>query len=180
MLPYVAIGVTATMGLFLAVVASRRADYRVVRKLEIHAPAEVIFRALNDLQQFSSVLVFFGSPLKKEDPGLQLSFAGPAAGVGQSLDWSSKDAGQGKLTITESLPTQKVGLALEFVKPMASKALYALTLEPTPTGSAVTWSMDGKHNFLGKAFGLFMDMDKALGGDLEQGLAQLKSVTEGR
>ena len=41
-----------------------------------------------------------------------------------------------------------------------------------------TWSMAGNHNFLGKAFGLFMNMDKMLGSDLEKGLAQLKTVAE--
>ncbi|EPX63919.1 hypothetical protein D187_005052 [Cystobacter fuscus DSM 2262] len=43
-----------------------------------------------------------------------------------------------------------------------------------------TWSMAGNHNFLGKAFGLFMNMDKMLGSDLEKGLAQLKTVAEGK
>jgi hypothetical protein len=38
--------------------------------------------------------------------------------------------------------------------------------------------MDGKHNFIGKAFGMFMDMDNMLGADIEKGLAQLKSVAE--
>jgi hypothetical protein len=170
------IGVATAFGLL----ARRRADYRVVRKLEIGAPPEVIFGALNDLQQFASVLVLFGSTLKRTNPGLQLKFDGPSAGVGQSFAWASKEAGEGTLTINESVPAQKVGLALEFVRPMASKALYVLTLERTPAGSSVTWSMDGKHNFLGKAFDLLMDMDKALGNDLEKGLAQLKSLTEGR
>jgi hypothetical protein len=63
---------------------------------------------------------------------------------------------------------------------MASTATCALTLAGTPTGSFVTWSMDGKHNFIGKAFGIFMDMDKMLGTDIEKGLAQLKTVAEGK
>ena len=44
----------------------------------------------------------------------------------------------------------------------------------------VTWSMDGNHNFIGKAFGMFMDMDKMLGADIEKGLVQLKTVAEGK
>jgi hypothetical protein len=61
---------------------------------------------------------------------------------------------------------------------MASTAICALTLTDTPTGSVVTWSMDGNHNFIGKAAGLFMDMDRMLGTDIEKGLAQLKTVAE--
>lgn len=63
---------------------------------------------------------------------------------------------------------------------MESTATCALTLEGTPTGSVVTWSMDGNHDFIGKAFGMFMDMDNMLGADIEKGLAQLKTVAEGK
>jgi hypothetical protein len=63
---------------------------------------------------------------------------------------------------------------------MESTATCTLTVAGTPTGSSVTWSMDGNHNFIGKAFGMFMDMDNMLGADLEKGLAQLKTVAEGK
>ena len=38
--------------------------------------------------------------------------------------------------------------------------------------------MFGNNNFMAKAFGLFMNMDKLVGADFEKGLQQLKSVTE--
>ena len=40
--------------------------------------------------------------------------------------------------------------------------------------------MAGNHNFIGKAFGVFMNMDKMLGADLDKSLARLKTVAEGR
>jgi hypothetical protein len=122
----------------------------------------------------------FGSPWEKRDPNMQKTFEGPAAGIGQSLAWSGKEAGKGKMTLEESVPGQKVGVKLEFVEPMASTATYVLTLAGTPTGSFVTWSTAGNHNFLGKALGMLMDMDKMLGTDIEKGLAQLKIVAEGK
>ena len=39
--------------------------------------------------------------------------------------------------------------------------------------------MAGKKNFMVKAMGLFMSMDKMIGGMYEQGLAQMKAVVEG-
>jgi tetratricopeptide (TPR) repeat protein len=66
----------------------------------------------------------------------------------------------------------------QFVEPMASTATCALTLAGTQTGSVLTWSMEGNHNFLGKALGMFMDMDTMLGTDIEKGLAQLKNVAD--
>jgi hypothetical protein len=42
----------------------------------------------------------------------------------------------------------------------------------------VTWSLTGRSNFMMKAMGLFMNMDRMIGGDFEQGLAQMKAVAE--
>ena len=175
------IGVAGVIAIFVAVVATRPAAYHVERKVEVAAPADRVFGVLNDLHQFAGVLVLFGSTLDSQDPHMQKTFDGPAAGVGQSYAWDgNKDVGKGSMTIEESVPGRKVGMKLEFVEPMKSTATYALTLAGTPTGSLVTWSMDGNHNFIGKAFGLFMDMDKMLGADIEKGLAELKTVAEGK
>jgi hypothetical protein len=38
--------------------------------------------------------------------------------------------------------------------------------------------MTGQNNFVGKAFCLFMSMDKMIGGQFEKGLADLKAVVE--
>jgi len=178
MLWKILIGVAGVLVLFVVVVATRPASYRVERKLEVAAPPDLVFGVLNDLHQFAGVLVLFGTPWEKLDPNMQKTFEGPAAGVGQSYAWTGKEVGKGKMTIEESVPGQKVGIKLEFVKPMASTATFALTLAGTPTGSFVTWSMAGNHNFIGKAFGIFMDMDKMLGNDIEKGLALLKTVAE--
>ena len=40
--------------------------------------------------------------------------------------------------------------------------------------------MRGNHNFIGKAFGVFMNMDNMLGADIEKGLALLKTIAEGK
>jgi hypothetical protein len=42
----------------------------------------------------------------------------------------------------------------------------------------VTWSMFGENNFLAKAFHMFMNCDKMIGGDFEKGLANMKTVME--
>jgi hypothetical protein len=178
MLGKILIGAAGGLVLFVTLVATRPSAYHVERKLAVAAPPELVFGVLNDLHQFAGVLVLFGSPWEKLDPNMQKTFDGPAAGVGQSYAWSGKEAGKGKLTIEESIPGQKVGMKLEFVEPMASRATCTLTLAGTPTGSFVTWSMEGNHNFIGKAFGMFMDMDNMLGADIEKGLARLKTVAE--
>ncbi len=174
----VLLGVVGALVALVALVATRPAAYRVERKVEVAAPPEVVFGVHNDLRRFAGVLVLFGSPFEKGDPGMLKTVEGPAAGVGQSYAWSGEEAGKGRMTIEESVTGEKVGVKLEFVEPMASTATYALGVAGTARGSTVTWSMAGNHNFLGKAMGLFMDMDAMLGADLEKGLAQLKTVAE--
>jgi hypothetical protein len=166
--------------LFLVIVAMRRSAYHVERKVAVAAPVDVVFDVVNDLKQFAGVLVLFGSSFDKVDPKMQKTFEGPASGVGQSYAWSGKGVGKGKLTIEESLPGQKVAMKLDFVEPMTSTASCVLTLAPAEAGSTVSWSMAGNHNFVGKAFGVFMNTDNMLGADIEKGLAQLKTVAESK
>lgn len=180
MLGTILIGVAGVLVVFVTVVATRPSAYHVERKLAVAAPPELVFGVLNDLHQFAGVMVLFGSPWEQLDPNMQKTFEGPAAGVGQSYAWSGKKVGKGKMTIEESVPGQKVGMKLEFVEPMKSTATCVLTLSGTPTGSFVTWSMEGNHNFIGKALGMVMNMDNMLGADIEKGLAQLKTVAEGK
>jgi hypothetical protein len=49
---------------------------------------------------------------------------------------------------------------------------------PKGDGTDVTWTMSGKNNFVGKAFCLFVDMDKMIGDQFEEGLANMKEVAE--
>jgi carbon monoxide dehydrogenase subunit G len=174
------VGVAGVVVLFVAAVSTRPSAYHVERALEVAAPRDRVFGVVDDLRQFAAVLVLFGSPLEKLDPGLQKTFDGPAAGVGQSFAWRGKKAGKARLTIEESIPGQRVGMKLELVAPMKSTATCALTVAETSAGSRVTWSMRGNHNFIGKAFGMFMNMDNLLGTDIEKGLAQLKTIAEGK
>jgi carbon monoxide dehydrogenase subunit G len=178
MLGTILLGVAGVLVLFLAVVAIRPSAYRVERKGVVGAPPEVVFAVLNDLRQFARVFVLFRATLDKVDPKMEKTIEGPASGVGQSYAWSGKEAGTGKMTIEESVPDQKVTIKLEFVKPMASTATCVITLAKTRSGSHVTWSMAGNHNFLGKAAGVIVNMDRALGADILKGLAELKTVTE--
>lgn len=181
MLVKILIGVAGILIVLLAVVATRPSAYRVERRLEVAAPPSLVFGVLNDLHRFAGVLVLFGSPWAEIDPGMQQTFEGPASGVGQSYAWNStKEAGAGTMRIEQSVPDQKVVTKLEFVKPMKSTAVNTLTVAGTPSGSVVSWSMEGRHNFIGKAFGLFMNMDQMLGSDLDKGLARLKTAAEAR
>jgi ABC-type glycerol-3-phosphate transport system substrate-binding protein len=81
-------------------------------------------------------------------------------------------------TIAESHPSGHIKIDLEFIKPWEQRSVTDFSFKPEGDKTNVTWTMSMQNNFIGKAFGLLMDMDKMLGSDFEKGLAQMKTVAE--
>jgi Polyketide cyclase / dehydrase and lipid transport len=160
---------------FLAFAATRPDTYHVERATKIDAPAAVIFAQLEDFKAWPS-----WSPWEKKDPDMKKTFEGPASGVGSSYSWQgNKEVGKGKMSVTASEPPRQIKYRLEFIEPFTAVAATGFTLASAgDKTSAVTWEMDGTNNLMGKVFGIFMNMDAAIGGDFEKGLASLKNVAE--
>lgn len=158
----------------VAFVATRPGDYQVERSAVIAAPAEVVHGKLNDFHAWPE-----WSPWENRDPSMTRTFDGPQSGVGSVYAWAGNDqVGEGRMTILESVPGERVGIQLDFIKPFASTSTTTFALGPSVDGTRVTWTMAGKHNFVSKAMCVFMPMDKMVGPDFEQGLSKLKLVSE--
>jgi len=160
--------------LFVVTVALRPSTFRVMRSAAIAAPPEAVFMQVNDPHRFQE-----WSPWAKLDPECKTTFDGPASGPGAAFAWSGNcKVGAGRMTLTESRPHELIRLTLEFLKPFKATNAVEFTFKPAGPQTVVTWTMTGKCNFMAKAFGLFMNCDKMVGGDFEKGLAQLKSLAE--
>jgi hypothetical protein len=158
----------------LVVVATRPSEFRVERTATMAAPAPVVFAQVNDFHRWEA-----WSPYAKRDPGMTKRFEGAPAGVGAIYSWSgNREVGEGRSTIIESRPGELVRIKLEFVRPFAGASTADFTFRPEGDRTAVTWSLTGRNNFIAKAMGLVMNMDRMIGGDFETGLAQMKSVVE--
>lgn len=174
MLKKVLIGLAAVLVVFLIVVAIQPSTYHVSRSLAIAVAPATVFPHVNNLHQWAA-----WNPWEKLDPNMKMSYEGPEAGVGASYSWiGNNDVGEGKMTITESKLNESIRFKLEFFKPMAGVSDTLFTFKPQGNQTEVTWAMSGENNFIGKAFCLFMSMDKMIGGQFEQGLAALKSIAE--
>ena len=170
----IGIGLLALIALLVVLITMRPARFRIARSAEIKASSERVFSLLNDFHQWAK-----WSPWEKLDPSMKKTFTGPEAGKGATYSWlGNSKAGEGHMTILESKPNELVLLELEFIKPFPAKNKTTFKLSPSAGGTEVHWIMEGEHNFSGKAFALFVNMDKFLGKDFEQGLANLNTAAQ--
>jgi hypothetical protein len=174
----VLLGLAAVIVVLAVIVAMQPDDFRVTRTATIDAPAGEVFAQVNDLHNWQA-----WSPWAKLDPNAENSFEGPPEGEGAAFKWSGNDQiGEGKMTITESRPNELVRFKLEFVRPMEDTGNSEFVLQPKGDQTTVQWSMYGKQNYVCKALCTFgiLNMDKMLGAQFEEGLANMKQVVESK
>lgn len=174
MLKSVLIGFAAIVAVLVAVIASRPTEFRVSRSAEFAASSQTVFEQLNDLHRWND-----WSPWARMDPNARYRYEGPESGTGASMTWAgNNEVGEGRMTIVESRPAERVTMRLDFMKPFESTCTTEFALEPRDGKTVLTWTMLGTNNFMAKAVSLFMDCDKMVGGQFEQGLTNLRQIVE--
>jgi uncharacterized protein YndB with AHSA1/START domain len=164
----------ALFAVLCAIIAIQPEDFRVSRSATIAAPPADVFELVNNLQKWND-----WSPWAKLDPNAKNTFEGPTSGTGAKFHWDGdSNVGAGTMTIVDSKPNEHVKMNLAFIRPFEGTNDVAFTLKPEGDGTHVTWSMEGKNNFIGKAIGLVMDCEKMCGDQFEQGFANMKQVVE--
>lgn len=158
----------------LIVAAMQPDTFRVERTTAIKAPPEKIFPYLNDFEKAMA-----WSPYEKKDPAMKRKFSGATGGKGAVYEFEgNKEVGAGRIEIIESVPSEKVVLRLDMLKPMKGSNTVEYLLNSKGDVTDVTWAMHGHAPFISKLVCLFFNMDKMVGGDFESGLAALKAVVE--
>jgi carbon monoxide dehydrogenase subunit G len=169
----IAAAVFLLVALLTLVIALRPAEFHISRTRTLAAPPAVVHGHVNDLGRWPA-----WSPWEKKDPAMKRELSAVTVGPGATYAWAGdSNVGEGRMTITESRAPDHVVLQLEFLKPMAAINTVRFDLAPSGAGTRVTWTMTGYQGFVAKAFTLFMDMDRMVGSDFEQGLAGLDAVT---
>lgn len=174
MLLKIALIVVALVAVFLIVAAFQPSHYRIARSLTVAAPPAIVFAQVNDFHRWGS-----WNPWEKLDPAMTTTYEGAPAGVGAIYTWTgNSQVGAGRMTLAESHPPDLIRIDMEFLKPFANTATVEFAFKAEGRGTTVTWSMFGPQKFAGKALGLVMNMDKMIGRQFEQGLADLKTAAE--
>ena len=173
MLKKILIGLAALVAVIAIVVMLQPDTYHVERSIRINAPAEAVWRQVSDFNRWKE-----WNPWEKSEPDQQTTISGTPGSVGHASRWKGEQTGEGTMTIRTVDEPNRVDIALDFKAPMEASADTTIAIEPRKEAVEVTWSIDGSNDFMGKMFGLLMDMEGMIGTAYEQGLADLKVIAE--
>ena len=172
MLLEILIGIAVVIALLAIFIATRPATFSMSRSATMAASPATVFNQVNDFHKWEA-----WSPWAKLDPNCKNSFESPTSGKGTKFAWDgNKDVGAGNMEIVESAPSDHIKIRLEFIRPFAAVNDTLFTFKPIGDKTNVTWTMSGKNNFMAKAISLFMDCDKMVGPQFEQGLASMEQA----
>jgi uncharacterized protein YndB with AHSA1/START domain len=174
MIKKIAIVVAVIIAGVLTFAATKPDTFRVERSAGIKAPPEKIFAILNDFQKWGS-----WSPWEKKDPTMKRTFGATTSGKGAQYAWEgNKEVGKGSMEITESSPSSRLTIKLDFIEPFEGHNIVDFTLAPKGELTSVNWTIHGPMPFISKVISVFCSMDSMIGKDFEAGLANLKAVAE--
>jgi uncharacterized protein YndB with AHSA1/START domain len=160
----------------LLVFAATKPDtLRVERATSIKAAPETVFALINDFHNWG-----LWSAYEKKDSTMQRTYSGAVNGTGAVYEWKGNisEIGSGRMEITESIPSSRVIIKLDFLAPFEGHNTAEFTLKLEGDAVKVTWAMHGPNQFMGKIMSAFFDVDKMIGNDFEAGLANLKTIAE--
>ena len=168
---YVILGIVLLI-IILGIIAPNA--YEVNREIVINKPLTEVFTYLKSLKNQDN-----WSPWAAKDPNMKKTFTGNDGEVGCVSAWEgNKDVGSGEQELMNIIENVVIESQLRFLKPFKSTSDAYLKVNKADGGTKVTWGFTGKNKFPISIMMLFMNMDKTVGKDFEEGLEKLKSILE--
>lgn len=151
-------------------------DFTVSREVTINKPRAEIFSYIKFLKNQND-----WGPWFKREPTMQQHFRGTDGTVGFVSHWigTKDDVGEGEQEIKTLVENERMDTEVRFKRPFESTAQGSIALAPAGDASTkVKWTISGAMPRPMNLFLLVMDMDKAMGADIDEGLGNLKSIME--
>jgi hypothetical protein len=151
-------------------------DYKVEREVTINRPKADVFAYVKKLKNQNT-----WGPWFKKDPAMKQEYKGEDGYIGFVSAWKSEnpEVGEGEQEIKSIVDGSRLDTELRFIKPFASTNQAYVTTEATGDSSTrVRWGFTGTMPRPMNLMLLMMDMDKEVGKDFEEGLANLKTILE--
>ena len=162
--------------LFLVIGLLIRKDYSVGKDVVVNKSKTTVFDFLKLLKNQNKFSVW-----SSIDPNMKTEFRGTDGTIGFISAWESdnKNVGKGEQEILKIMDGERIDYEIRFIKPFASTSkAYISTTTVNDYQTKVHWEFTGKMKYPTNLMLLFMNMEKMVGGDLDKGLQNLKSVLE--
>lgn len=168
-------GIAGIILLAMVLIFLASKTYEVSRSIEILASKNTVFDCVRYLKRQNE-----WSPWFKKDAHMNIRITGVDGQVGAINYWSgNKKVGEGEQEIMSIVDDEMVEMELRFYRPLKSISYCSLKVETIKEAKTkVIWSFKGETNFPMNIFTLFVNMDKMVGTDFEEGLATLKLIVE--
>jgi len=167
---YLLVAVAAAVAAVLFIASRRPDQFYAARSLNIAAPPARLHGLINDLRQMNR-----WNPYALRDCG-SAHYSGPEAGPGATFHFAGK-GGTGSVSVTDSTPSL-IGMRLLMTKPIAGDNRVEFILRPAGETTEVTWAMRGVQSLPSKVFSLFVNCERMMARDFDEGLANLKAIAE--
>jgi hypothetical protein len=170
------LAIVGIIALLLIAAIFIKKDYAVEREVVIEKPKQEVFDYIKPLKNQDSFSVW-----AMRDPAMKKEYRGTDGTVGFVSAWDSEkdDVGKGEQEILKIAEGERIDYELRFIKPFEAKdKAYMVTEGVTENQTKVKWGFNGNMKYPMNLMLLFMDMDKMLGKDLDQGLQNLKAILE--
>lgn len=169
--------IVALIALVLITALFVKKEYSVTRTVVIQAEVSDVYDYISYLENQKEYAIW-----QAKDPQTKNTSVGVDGTVGFIQSWSSKhdEVGVGEQEITKMKLNKRIDFALRFEKPMKMEADAYMTTELKGGGTEVTWGFEGGNPWPFNIVFLFLDMDKELGPDLQEGLDNLKKIIESK
>lgn len=151
-------------------------EFEVERGVIVEKPIVEVFEYVKLLKNQDDFSVW-----AKIDPNMKKEFSGVDGTVGFTSSWKSEhpDVGVGEQEITGIDNEKRIDYQLRFIEPFESTSSAYIVFDSIDSSKTkVRWGFEGKMPYPMNLMLLFVDMEGELGGDLQDGLNNLKGILE--
>lgn len=153
-----------------------RKTYQIEQEIIINQPKEAVFHYVKFLKNQDEFSVWSAM-----DPKMEKYFRGEDGSRGFISGWKSEnpEVGSGEQEILGIVVGDRIDYELRFKEPFESvSTAYLITEDHEMDQTRVRWGFTGKMKYPMNLMLLFLDLEKAIGSDLEKGLLNLKDILE--
>jgi effector-binding domain-containing protein len=159
------------IGLILIIAIFLPKKVATEQSIDINAPTELVFNAVNDFSQWEK-----WSSWNESDSTMVTTLAENYIGEGGSYSWTGEIVGDGKMTILSSEANKAIKTDVGF-GPMGSANGF-WTFEATDQGTKVDWDVVSNVTYPFNIMLLFMDFEDMMSKQFQRGLELLKEHAE--